>query len=153
MNLWTPTTYLCISFILIACSSKIEEKAASEQSQLKYSELSYGLKIDMDFKDALEKLQRSDLKKIDKAYQGKMDNLDFTLHLSGNKKLSSWKITWEGEKEAILSFSKRLVNVLETEFKELQGENGYYACRYTSGNAQALLELTIWENKIELINR
>ncbi len=153
MSWWIRTIYLCISFVLISCSSNAEEKEDSEQSQLKYSEISYGLQIDMDYKTAIHHLEKSDLKKTDDGYHGQMNNLDLVLNISGNKKLSSWKITWKGENEAILTFSKRLVNVLQANYKDLQGENDYYSCRYTSGNAQVLLELTIWENKIELINR
>lgn len=152
MNLWIRTIYLCTSLLLFACSSNEEVKEEASH-ELNYSELTYGLKIDADFKKTLIELDNSELKKSDNGYEGEFEELKVKVNISGIKKLGAWKIEWSGNKDQINSFSKRLINVLETQFSDLQGMDNYYSCRYQSGNAQVILELTIWENKIELISR
>lgn len=152
MNSWILKIFLCIS-LLISCSSEENKSEIEKKQNLSYSELIYGLKIDEPIDPIEDILIEKGLKKSKNGFEGEFEGIDVCINLSGARKIGYWKIKWSGNKKRINSFSKRLINVLKTEYSALQGENNYYSCRFKSGNSLVILELTIWDDKIELINR
>lgn len=151
ISYWTKIS-LCISFFFIGCSAD-QNKDDFIEEHLNYSDLTYGLKIDQKTSKTIKKLENLGLEKTDTGFEDKNHQLNISINLSGYGKIDFWKIEWKGKNDVIKTFSKRLLNVLKTEYPEIQGSENYYAHRFQSGNAQVILELIIWEDRIELTNR
>ena len=141
--------FINLNLILLSCSSEPNlQQDSSEENNLVPN-----IQIGASKKDTEAQLIKNGYQLNDDKLTKISVNLDHSIILTGNKSISSWKAYWKGDPENLERFLKRLKNILTAYFPELKGSNGYYACRYKKNNEEFLLELFIWENKIELTHR